>query len=50
MVDTRAADDWWHGLPPERRIRLFQWLTETAPHTEVAGQLEIPIPRARGLT
>lgn len=48
MDAARAADEWWHTLPEERRLRIFGWLGPKEPtHHPVEGQYEIPIPAPR---
>lgn len=45
MSTATVADDWWHGLPPDRRIQIWQWVAgkEAAPHQEVEGQFALPL-------
>ena len=40
MGDAVAADDWWHTLPPERRIQIWHWVagSPTEPVPEIEGQ------------
>lgn len=49
-----AADDWWHSLDDERRVRLWRWLADQASISAgdfpVAGQFEIPFPPERKVT
>ncbi|MGM5068428.1 hypothetical protein EU244_026565 [Rhodococcus qingshengii] len=43
MSHADSADDWWHSLPPERRIRLAEWIgrLDAARHREVEGQMPL---------
>lgn len=42
-----SADAWWNSLPLDRREQIWRWIERPEQHVEVAGQLEIPIPRQR---
>ncbi|WP_206489312.1 hypothetical protein [Rhodococcus sp. KRD162] len=45
-----AAQQWFLSLPPERQVGIHRYLAgkeAAAPHTEVEGQLAIPIPGQR---
>ncbi|WP_176460800.1 MULTISPECIES: hypothetical protein [unclassified Rhodococcus (in: high G+C Gram-positive bacteria)] len=44
-----AAQQWFLSLPPERQVGIHRYIAgkEAAPHTEVEGQLAIPIPGQR---
>jgi len=44
---ARAADEWWHNLPPDRRAQIHKWVDRPEEHKPIEGQLEIPIPRQR---
>ncbi|MGB6182257.1 MAG: hypothetical protein WBF79_13525 [Rhodococcus sp. (in: high G+C Gram-positive bacteria)] len=49
MATADDADAWWHSEPPARRVQIYKFLArpEQLNHPDVAGQLEIPIPRTR---
>ncbi|WP_185993282.1 hypothetical protein [Rhodococcus sp. KBS0724] len=47
MDAARAADEWWHTLPAERRAQIHKWVDRPEEHRPIAGQLEIPIPAPR---
>ncbi|MCQ4119858.1 hypothetical protein [Rhodococcus tibetensis] len=41
---ARAADEWWHTLPDDRRAQIHRWVDPpTTGPPPVAGQYELPI-------
>lgn len=41
--EAAEADDWWHRLPPARRVQIRRWVDPPTPTAEIPGQLTIPI-------
>ncbi|WP_179278003.1 hypothetical protein [Rhodococcus sp. 14-2470-1a] len=46
---VRAAQEWFLAQPPERQVGIYRYLAgkEAATHTEVEGQLEMPLTHRR---
>ncbi|WP_345602174.1 hypothetical protein [Tomitella cavernea] len=47
MDTAAAADDWWHSLPPDRRVQIWRWVDRPAASAETPGQMSIPIRSSR---
>ena len=43
MDSTDVADEWWEGLPPERRAQIHRWIDGRSSRTipEIPGQLDM---------